>query len=128
MILGLVAVAAAVVVVFGTARRGAELDPRSPVGFPSSGNSGVPSAASDTPPAGTGPVMAPDSGARESALTADTQPAPNPSAPDTTGPDSAPGPIHRDTPVGDPAELPRPPVTLPRPPSRPEPGTEGSAP
>jgi len=128
MILGLVAVAAAVVVVFGTGRRGAGLDPRDPVGAPSSDSFRVPSAASDISPAGSDSTSTPDPVGRESVLTADSQSTPDTAAPDTTGPDSTPSPLKPDTPVGDPAELPRPPVTLPRPPSGPGSGTEGGTP
>ncbi|HEX6643475.1 MAG TPA: hypothetical protein VF037_02300 [Gemmatimonadales bacterium] len=98
LLLGLLAVAAGVVVVFAGGRDRAEGEPAGPAGAPpladSSPEPDSAAAPSDTTPASLPPTPR-----------ADTPPSDSIARPDTG----------RRTPIGDPAALPRPGVTLPRP-------------
>lgn len=103
LILGLIAVAIGVVVVFASGRRSETPAPTGPVPAPVSTDSVVPR----------------DSAAAPDSIPAADAPRNDPAAPHPTPADSAPE--SRDTsdsvrrPIGDPAALPRPRVTLPRP-------------
>lgn len=105
LILGLIAVAIGVVIVFATGRQTETPEPAGPLPAPAGVDSAAPPESAVTPP---GTLRAPR---------ADPPPAPTPT-PRTVTDDA---PVARDStdsvrrPVGDPAALPRPPVTLPRP-------------
>lgn len=104
LILGLIAVAIGVVIVFATSRQSEIPEPAGPVALPAGADS-VPGADSAPSTPDTYPAASPPSGNAipRPDLPRDTVPAPRDAA-DTVRP-----------PIGDPAALPRPRVTLPRP-------------
>ena len=106
LILGLVVVAIAVVVLFASSRRNDVPEPAGPVPVPVPEDSAVPADSVLVPPRESVPAGQPV----QRAPTGRPVPAPDPSP--RAGEDIADSVR---PPIGDPAALPRPPVTLPRP-------------